>query len=121
MIRRPPISTRTDTPFPYTTLFRSPHQGRGCPALHHRPIQNSSHTAGSTRARKWGLLRCLRGQASNCCATNGQAASWRYPAKPDRTRRSVGRRVGKESVSTWRSRWVTDQSKKKETTTKKEP
>src|SRR3546814_11301694 len=23
MIRRPPISTRTDTPFPYTTLFRS--------------------------------------------------------------------------------------------------
>src|SRR3546814_12470827 len=24
MKRRPPISTRTDTPFPYTTLFRSP-------------------------------------------------------------------------------------------------
>src|SRR3546814_16130101 len=24
MIRRPPISTRTDTLFPYTTLFRSP-------------------------------------------------------------------------------------------------
>src|SRR3546814_18144494 len=23
MIRQPPISTRTDTPFPYTTLFRS--------------------------------------------------------------------------------------------------
>src|SRR3546814_14077685 len=27
MIRRPPISTRTDTLFPYTTLFRSDHQG----------------------------------------------------------------------------------------------
>src|SRR3546814_16689913 len=27
MIRRPPRSTRTDTPFPYTTLFRSPIQG----------------------------------------------------------------------------------------------
>src|SRR3546814_11723782 len=32
MIRRPPVSTRTDTLFPYTTLFRSPersltHQG----------------------------------------------------------------------------------------------
>src|SRR3546814_5128860 len=26
MIRRPPISTRTDTLFPYTTLFRSPHR-----------------------------------------------------------------------------------------------
>src|SRR3546814_14294410 len=31
-IRRPPISTRTDTLFPYTTLFRSPYQKFG----HHR-------------------------------------------------------------------------------------
>src|SRR3546814_1713335 len=31
MIRRPPRSTRTDTLFPYTTLFRSP--------LHHRAQQ----------------------------------------------------------------------------------
>src|SRR3546814_592890 len=31
MIRRPPRSTRTDTLFPYTTLFRSPH--RSGPAL----------------------------------------------------------------------------------------
>src|SRR3546814_14942695 len=29
MIRRPPRSTRTDTLFPYTTLFRSPREGRG--------------------------------------------------------------------------------------------
>src|SRR3546814_5753973 len=28
MIRRPPRSTRTDTLFPYTTLFRSPHLGQ---------------------------------------------------------------------------------------------
>src|SRR3546814_11407653 len=27
MIRRPPRSTRTDTRFPYTTLFRSPRAG----------------------------------------------------------------------------------------------
>src|SRR3546814_5493932 len=33
MIRRPPRSTRTDTLFPYTTLFRSPPvDGRGQPA-----------------------------------------------------------------------------------------
>src|SRR3546814_2872246 len=34
MIRRPPRSTRTDTLFPYTTLFRSPdvHAGAGGPA-----------------------------------------------------------------------------------------
>src|SRR3546814_3140615 len=29
MIRRPPRSTRTDTLFPYTTLFRSRRQGHG--------------------------------------------------------------------------------------------
>src|SRR3546814_10471747 len=33
MIRRTPISTRTDTLFPYTTLFRAPHDrvDRGVP------------------------------------------------------------------------------------------
>src|SRR3546814_9446488 len=30
MIRRPPRSTRTDTLFPYTTLFRSAHQSGPC-------------------------------------------------------------------------------------------
>src|SRR3546814_5390041 len=30
MIRRPPRSTRTDTLFPYTTLFRSPPRHVGC-------------------------------------------------------------------------------------------
>src|SRR3546814_4023297 len=32
MVRRPPISTRTDTLFPYTTLFRSNDQGAANPA-----------------------------------------------------------------------------------------
>src|SRR3546814_5171092 len=31
MIRRPPRSTRTDTLFPYTTLFRSQHDARATP------------------------------------------------------------------------------------------
>src|SRR3546814_8062985 len=36
MKRRPPRSTRTDTIFPYTTLFRSQHQrGRGRSRRHH--------------------------------------------------------------------------------------
>src|SRR3546814_9063093 len=34
MRRRPPRSTRTDTLFPYTTLFRSAHH-----RIHHRRIQ----------------------------------------------------------------------------------
>src|SRR3546814_16067366 len=33
MIRRPPRSTRTDTLFPYTTLFRSPNDKRPHPRL----------------------------------------------------------------------------------------
>src|SRR3546814_1320633 len=33
MIRRPPRSTRTDTLFPYTTLFRSPKENREVPPL----------------------------------------------------------------------------------------
>src|SRR3546814_15315711 len=36
MIRRPPRSTRTDTLFPYTTLFRSPQAGRQLPLLEAR-------------------------------------------------------------------------------------
>src|SRR3546814_12637921 len=34
MIRRPPRSTRTDTLFPYTTLFRSPVESLDLPAAH---------------------------------------------------------------------------------------
>src|SRR3546814_14033110 len=33
MIRRPPRSTRTDTLFPYTTLFRSPSRATPAPAI----------------------------------------------------------------------------------------
>src|SRR3546814_1866679 len=37
MIRRPPRSTRTDTLFPYTTLFRSDRHPQRGPFAHHRP------------------------------------------------------------------------------------
>src|SRR3546814_10186947 len=36
MIRRPPRSTRTDTRFPYTTLFRSHHPRADCAHRHRR-------------------------------------------------------------------------------------
>src|SRR3546814_12325939 len=40
MIRRPPRSTRTDTLFPYTTLFRSSRwSGRDRPLLAHPPLR----------------------------------------------------------------------------------
>src|SRR3546814_12508719 len=45
MIRRPPRSTRTDTLFPYTTLFRSEHAVRRA-ALHHLPGEIERSRAG---------------------------------------------------------------------------
>src|SRR3546814_2813769 len=38
MIRRPPRSTRTDTLFPYTTLFRSPAVGLGVGVCAEAPV-----------------------------------------------------------------------------------
>src|SRR3546814_20142564 len=45
MIRRPPRSTRTDTLFPYTTLFRSPGDRR----LHRRQIPGPAQGGGLRR------------------------------------------------------------------------
>src|SRR3546814_2615801 len=46
MTRRPPRSTRTDTLFPYTTLFRSP-----CQALCENPDQARKHYLGDRSDR----------------------------------------------------------------------
>src|SRR3546814_17056169 len=100
MVRRPPISTRTDTLFPYTTLFRS---------------LNASAAPIAATVKNFFMLR----YSFDCC-------SW-VPRKvaiallPKRLRagmyqdfngmhaqsgeRSEERRVGKECVSTCRSRW----------------
>src|SRR3546814_17046989 len=56
MILRPPRSTRTDTLFPYTTLFRSP-PARGDPHTLHEPLIGGRAfgarlTAAALRARK---------------------------------------------------------------------
>src|SRR3546814_3399547 len=49
MIRRPPISTRTDTLFPYTTLFRSQrHRQRLGSEVH--PDRQPGHAALAARA-----------------------------------------------------------------------
>src|SRR3546814_6313120 len=52
MIRRPPRSTRTDTLFPYTPLFRSFDQGHAgdlLPALGHRALHR--HAAAKRQAQ----------------------------------------------------------------------
>src|SRR3546814_15570936 len=70
MIRRPPRSTRTDTLFPYTTLFRSIRVRaavRSCPAPY-RPA-----------SKEWPCLHCARhAGAGHKCAANG--LRWRRHA-----------------------------------------
>src|SRR3546814_3532743 len=58
MIRRPPRSTRTDTLFPYTTLFRSPN------ALPFpiRATVPGSHLNGVPRVRSHSVVLALRGR-----------------------------------------------------------
>src|SRR3546814_4825807 len=50
MIRRPPRSTRTDTLFPYTTLFRSDRRGRGARG----PLARAAGTCAARRGRDAG-------------------------------------------------------------------
>src|SRR3546814_1082951 len=53
MIRRPPRSTRTDTLFPYTTLFRSPFP------IARRPIRDRDHRH-VRRGRPYPRTACSR-------------------------------------------------------------
>src|SRR3546814_19418800 len=54
MIRRPPKSTRTDTLFPYTTLFRSAEPWQACPRRRapHRPRDLADHPATGRRGER---------------------------------------------------------------------
>src|SRR3546814_4530931 len=53
MLRRPPRSTRTDTLFPYTTLFRSSDRGR--PGAHARQrMAHAPPVADQPNAVGWG-------------------------------------------------------------------
>src|SRR3546814_6155081 len=70
MIRRPPISTRTDTLFPYTTLFRSPHRSGSA-----RTDEARDALALSSRRRKQGERhkagQPLRGPSEPACLARG--------------------------------------------------
>src|SRR3546814_7459356 len=58
MIRRPPRSTRTDTLFPYTTLFRSKSRcGGSRPQGATRPAQGAIGRAGASAARQAWVAR----------------------------------------------------------------
>src|SRR3546814_16016753 len=128
MIRQPPRSTRTDTLFPYTTLFRSTFSvGR---RLARKPprqgLNGANRTSGgdsskppndisrSTVSRtRVGVKRPSRVHYKS--SSGSKEAFYRFVERPPgwcptsaRQRRSEERRGGKECVSTCRSRWSPD-------------
>src|SRR3546814_20247352 len=100
MIRRPPRSTRTDTLFPYTTLFRSPGAHR-CGAAHRGGA--AARVSVASLQQRFGDLRPFRLQTALAVRLAGAAVPVAGIVLV--AFRSEERRVGKECVSTCRSRW----------------
>src|SRR3546814_11709184 len=101
MIRRPPRSTRTDTLFPYTTLFRSRNRSHDRAAPDYAGVRDKGqHPVGGRNANRHqadalpGITDAQPREPR--CAEYGWAA------------RSEERRVGKEWVRTCRARWSQD-------------
>src|SRR3546814_12641457 len=113
MIRRPPSSTRTDTPFPYTTLFRSPHQSGAQPVAAgvaaFTPAAAASGSdarlAGAGGARDSSVLLCRDDRVAAHRVADGLGVAAPISAGILRSEES---RVGKECVSTCRSRCSPD-------------
>src|SRR3546814_15897882 len=120
MIRRPPRSTRTDTLFPYTTLFRSQAAGFDASEFEDPHQFDIRRKPKGTLVFGTGIHHCV-GQrlARYVLKTAITAMITRFPAlklaDPEfqpvyrgftgELQRSEERRVGKECVSTCRSRW----------------
>src|SRR3546814_15923517 len=109
MIRRPPRSTRTDTLFPYTTLFRSKHQ---VPKIQVIYIHNLNCIYEGPPIVKYSLIPQTGCSSDRCAGLKRRSAIAENSGE-----RSEERRVGKECVSTCRSRWSPYHEKKKTTTT----
>src|SRR3546814_19016332 len=123
MIRRPPRSTRIDTLFPYTTLFRSYYVLAAVQLRLHRIARQEVSNAArwfvasigpndvlhlDNRGRKEHQVSAphletrYSGNPSSVLRPCAQAGMlFQLPRPP----RSEERRVGKECVSTFRSRW----------------
>src|SRR3546814_10933521 len=107
MIRRPPRSTRTDTLFPYTTLFRSHLQpGKDIRDRIRQPDSPELlKPGGLARPDQFQQFRRGRQQARGNRNDHGEK---RNQERDDYARhlRSEERRLGKEWVSTCKYRWA---------------
>src|SRR3546814_16857255 len=139
MIRRPPRSTRTDTLFPYTTLFRSTGRPAGSNRVYSHPLSiplhrvqtywdytkhkqslappiaparspGRGHPHAADRAPPPRTARVRRRSAGGDTDRDARRIPAAARARPPP--RSVERRVGKECVSTWRYRGSPYNSKK---------
>src|SRR3546814_20455462 len=119
MIRSPPCSTLTDTPFPYTTLFRSGEDAGDADAEQHRaerqvvaerkPLREQFHhlpsppaAAAGVGASGVGRLASIFTMRKRSPARTLACALGTWCLVPSR---SEERRVGQGCVSTCRSRW----------------
>src|SRR3546814_14521113 len=114
MMRRPPSSTRTDTLFPYPTLFRSVRRGAG-------GVDGGQPVGALDAVLRARLLDVGGGDAQVAVVGDARLDDLPQavveeevpPADARDVLRSEERRVGKECVSTCRSRWSTDHSNNK--------
>src|SRR3546814_18879961 len=116
MVRRPPGSTRTDTLFPSTTLFRSfggdrTPQAVGPPSCLEQvgavDVSQRRERGAHEHGQRW-VARAVRRRAGASFGgelTSRESRGGRLSASHVGPGRSEERRVGKECVSTCRSRW----------------
>src|SRR3546814_19624290 len=102
MIRRPPRTTRTNTLFPYTTLFRSPQVTLfGVSAFQINFGSTKINTAGDEPD----VLIAMNPAALKTNVIALKPGGLIIADEGEFNERSDERRVGKECVSTCRSRW----------------
>src|SRR3546814_12153877 len=106
MIRRPPRSTRTDTLFPYTTLFRS--GSRCCRACEGRRSRLASEGRLRDHRRHW---FCDAVSTESARTSDGLSDNDARRVRMVVAVRSDERRVGNGCVSTCGTRWSPDPSK----------
>src|SRR3546814_17563482 len=111
MIRRPPRSTRTDTLFPYTTLFRSklvlePGHAAGAQVVGGAlGDQRAPRVVVATREQ---VLQRHRAKLRVAVVDLAVGIGKLHRLDDEMDERSEERLVGKEYVSTCRSRWSTN-------------
>src|SRR3546814_16417018 len=106
MIRRPPRSTRTDTLFPYTTLFRSlpripERQRRAAPAASPERLLRQPDPEEGRRVRRSRRLLGARGAVAPRRRALEDAVPEKYAGAgrgPHRARRMGGRQIGRAHV-----------------------